>query len=38
MLESPISPGFLSSDSPLVLEHMDQEPSTIDGIVYDHLL
>lgn len=33
-----ISPGFVSFGSPLGLQHMDQEPSTNDGIVYDHLL
>ena len=33
-----ISPGFVSFGSPLGLEHMDQEPSTSDGIIYDHLL
>ena len=33
-----ISPGFVSFCSPLGLQHIDQEPSTNDGIVYDHLL
>lgn len=33
-----ISPGFVSFGSPLGLQHMDQEPSTNDGIVYDPLL
>jgi hypothetical protein len=33
-----ISPGFVSFGSPLGLQHMVQEPSTNDGIVYDHLL
>ena len=33
-----ISPGFVSFGSPLGLEHMDQEPSTSDGIIYDRLL
>jgi hypothetical protein len=33
-----ISPGFVSFGSPLGLQHMNQEPSTNDGIVYDHLL
>ena len=33
-----ISPGFVSFGSPLGLQHIDQEPSTNDGIVYDHLL
>ena len=33
-----ISPGFVSFGSPLGLQHMDKEPSTNDGIVYDHLL
>ena len=33
-----ISPGFVSFGSPLGLQHMGQEPSTNDGIAYDHLL
>ena len=33
-----ISPGFVSFGSPLGLQHMSQEPSTNDGIVYDPLL
>lgn len=33
-----ISPGFVSFGSPLGLENMDKEPSTNDGIIYDHLL
>ena len=30
-----ISPGFVSFGSPLGLQHIDQEPSTNDGVVYD---
>lgn len=33
-----ISPGFVSFGSPLGLQHMNHEPSTNDGIVYDPLL
>jgi hypothetical protein len=30
-----ISPGFVSFGSPLGLQHIEEEPSTNDGIVYD---
>lgn len=33
-----ISPGFVSFGSPLGLQHIDREPSTNDGVVYDPLL
>jgi hypothetical protein len=33
-----ISPGFVSFGSPLGLQHIDQEPSTNDGYVYDPLV
>jgi len=33
-----ISPGFVSFGSPLGLQHIDQEPLTNDGIIYDPLL
>ncbi|KAF8806405.1 carbohydrate esterase family 9 protein [Phlegmacium glaucopus] len=33
-----ISPGFVSFGSPLGLQHIEQEPSTNDDIVYDPLL